>query len=188
METAAASMNPVWIALIVAIPAMLSPVLMAWMTNRNRRQEKQEDYTRQDQVAATAAESARRLDDNQAKAQEALRIVAAKAEETARLLKENNKAQADAAVVTQGQLKQIHTLVNSNMTAAMQGQYDATERELTMMLEVIALKKAAGHEPNIETLALVEATKGKISQLSAAITDRATQAAIVANEQKPEQK
>ena len=59
----------IWLALIVAVPAMLSPLLLAWLTNRSHRQEKQQDYARQDQVAERAERVARQ-------AEEAARLLA----------------------------------------------------------------------------------------------------------------
>jgi methanogenic corrinoid protein MtbC1 len=81
-------------------------------------------------------------------------------------------AAAAAAAVTNGKLDVIHTLVNSNMTAAMQAELDAIRRELAMMREVVALNLAAGREPTMETLAAIEATEAKITELSSHLAER----------------
>jgi cell division septation protein DedD len=69
-------------------------------------------------------------------------------------------------------LDTIHTLVNSNMTAAMQSEFDATVRELAMMLEVIELKKSGGLDPSVDAKAAVEITQLKIAELKAQLEDR----------------
>ena len=140
-------MEQVWIALIVAVASTTSPLLLAYLSNRNARLIKQEDYARQDKVAAQAAEAAH-------------------------LLLAANERVAVTTEVTNSKLDVIHTLVNSNMTTAMQAEFDATVRELAMMREVIALKQTAGHAPGIDTLAAVKSTEDKITELRTALKDR----------------
>jgi hypothetical protein len=87
--------------------------------------------------------------------------------------READWARQDAiAAATNGKLDIIHTLVNSNMTAAMQAELDAIRRELAMMREVVALNLAAGREPTVETLAAIEATEAKITKLSSQLAER----------------
>jgi len=143
-------MESVLIAFIVAVASMLSSLLLATLTNRQRRREKLEDYARQDAVADKAAEAAK-------------------------LLLAANERVAETAKITNGKLDVIHTLVNSNMTAAMQSELDATVREHAMMVEVVALKRNAGQEPNVTSLAAIEATERKIAELQAALRDRLKQ-------------
>jgi hypothetical protein len=71
-----------------------------------------------------------------------------------------------------GKLNTIHTLVNSNMTASMQAELDATVRELAMMHEVIDLKRINGHDPTPAALEAVAFTEGKIADLRARLNDR----------------
>ena len=84
-------------------------------------------------------------------------------------LVEQNKA---AAEVTNGKLDTIHTLVNSNMTAAMQSELDSVRRELVLMHEIIDLKRSAGTEPTKEALRAISATRDRIDELAAALEDR----------------
>jgi hypothetical protein len=147
--------DTIWLALIVAVPAMLSPLLMALLTNRHAAAKEARDHARQDVVAAQVAD-------------------------TARLLKANTKAVAETAAETHSQLKVIHTLVNSNMSAAMQAEHDATARELAMMREVIDLKRKNGHEPSDEAMTAIKATEAKIAELKLALADRQTQAKAAA--------
>jgi hypothetical protein len=160
------------IAAIVAISSMTAPILLAWMTNRTRHQERMEDYARQDQVAKKAEEVAKQA----AVAADLLavqqRAATTQVKQTAELLVASNERADTNATATNIKLDVIHTLVNSNMTAAMQAEYDATVREAAMMREVVSLKQAAGHDPTIETLAAIEATDKKIADLRAALADR----------------
>ena len=80
---------------------------------------------------------------------------------------------AELAKETNGKLDVIHTLVNSQLTAAMQSELDAIVREVAMMLEVIALKKAAGFEPTKDALAALDAAQAKVADLTAKLEDRA---------------
>ena len=164
-------MQAVWIALIVAVPALLGPVIVARITNKQRRADKIEDWAREDAVAAKAELVAKQ-------AEEAARLlrartdeVAAKAEEAAALLLEANERVAlqstTAYKVTTGKLDQIHELVNSNMTALLQDQVLVNEQLL------VALQLFARDNPLPEAVATIEATKAKIAELRARLTDRA---------------
>lgn len=143
--------DQIWLALIVAVPAIvtgaIAPLATVLITNRSRRKDKEQDWARQDAVAAQAREAAR-------------------------LLLDANERVAATTQVTNAKLDVIHTLVNSNMTAAMQAELDATVRELAMMGEVIELKRANGHEPSVNTLATFKATELRIGELKATLADR----------------
>lgn len=82
-------------------------------------------------------------------------------------------------IATNTKLDIIHTLVNSNLTIAIQAELEATKISLTSLKEVIELKKAAGLEPTPEALGQVEATAIRIAKLTSALTERAIQDSIV---------
>ena len=109
---------PVWLALIGLATAILtgtvSPILVGWFAAKRDRRNKKEDYDRQDVVAAKAAEAA-------------ILLLAA------------NERVAKTAAVTNQKLDVIHTLVNSNMTAAMQAELDAINKERADALAFKAL-------------------------------------------------
>lgn len=73
---------------------------------------------------------------------------------------------------TNAKLDQIHTLVNSQMTAAIEAELGAVERELVLMKHVIDLNVAAGRETQPESIAAVEVTQAKIDELRATLADR----------------
>jgi hypothetical protein len=145
---------------------ILAPAWLLSRTERIHREDRQADWDRQDQVAEKAEKAAADLAKSQKR-------IADKAEEAATLLLANNERVAQTQAETNGKLDVIHTLVNSNMTAAMQSEFDAVSRELAMMREVAALKQAAGQEPSAETTAAIGATEAKLHELDAALADRA---------------
>jgi hypothetical protein len=111
---------------IVALATTASPIILSVITANQRRKEKVEDYARQDGVAAQAREAAR--------------LLLAANERVAR-------QSATSASETQSQLKQIHTLVNSNLTQEMEARLVALDAQLVLTQEVIRLNAAAGVEP-----------------------------------------
>ncbi len=142
----------------VIFSSVTAPLVLAYLTNRQRREEKREDWKRQDEVAAQAAEAAQLLLDAQA---ETIR----KTDEVAAAHKQDNIRISD-------KLEVIRVDVNSNMTAAMQAELDATEGQLVLMREVIALKEAQGQQPSGESLALLTAKHDRINELKATLNDR----------------
>jgi hypothetical protein len=137
--------------LISAIVAVSTAVQLV-LTSRAKRKEKDQDYAREDAVAARAAEAAKLLSINTAKV-------------------------AETAQRTSDKLDVIHVLVNSNMTAAMQAELDATVREAAMIQEVMDLKMAAGTQPAVEALAALESARNKITELKAVLAGRSEAAA-----------
>ncbi len=134
--------------LVVAVTAtVVSPLILAVITNSQHRRDRKEDWRRQDEVRDQAAKAAE-------------------------LLIISNNSTTNIANATNRKLDIIHTLVNSNMTAAMQAELDATVREVAMMKEVIALNIAAGRSPSSESEAAIKLTQGKINELKAALKDR----------------
>lgn len=152
-------LEAVWLAMIVAASSTFGPVIVATVTARIKRNEKKED---QEHARTERNENYARQDLVAKRLQEATERAASKAQET------NNK------------LDVIHTLVNSNLTAAMQSEHDAIVRELAMIYEVIDLKKKAGHKPTVEALAAVKSTETRLSELHEQIAERmkATESAV----------
>jgi hypothetical protein len=136
---------------VAILVSVVSPAILVVLTTIIRRYEKKEDYRREDAVAAKAA------------------IAAA-------LLVASNKKIAEkveqATVSTNSKLDVIHVLVNSNMTAAMQQELDATVREHAGLLEIVDLKRKLGQEPTKVVLGTIEATSTKIAELQANLKDR----------------
>lgn len=161
------------VALIVGCSGLLGAVLSPWILSRSnyrhraeerlaRKLEREEDLRHADEVAESLHE-------------EQLRAIE-HTDEVARIAREGHEA-------TDGQLKEIHTLVNSNMTAEMQRALDATEGQLVLMKELVRVNKKSGARPSAATLEQIKATEAKVEEMRAAIADRTR-----ATEAKPRKK
>jgi hypothetical protein len=162
----------VQLAVIVALPGVISPIILAWLVNRGKKQ----DWARQDRVAEQAAKAAELLLERQDAVAAKAEAVASKAAEAAKLLLAANERVATTTSLTNGKLDGLqslaettHALVNSNMTASMQAELNATVREVAGLKEILALK---GTKPSIESLAAIETAQNRISELQAVLADR----------------
>jgi hypothetical protein len=148
----AAMSDGVTIAIVVAIGTLAtvsSPLVLASMTNRASRQSKQQDWDRQDEVAARALAATQEV----AKSQAALLSAAAVT------------VQRLTAVEEQGHL--IHHLVNSAYTASL----EATRVALVGQRD--ALFRASGPTaPNNEDAEAIGRLDTQISALEETIADR----------------
>lgn len=187
----------IFVALIVSI---FAPLIMAMLTGRQQRMSKQQDWDRQDQLAARAEAAAEAL---AARTAEALRITteeaATKVAETAHLLLEAQASQAqrtdevarlaakNQAIMTT-QLIQIHTLVNSDMTAARQELLDQTRITLMMLRTIISDDVQAGRPSRPDDLQAITDTERRIDTLRAILADRLAQQKIVEREQQEAKK
>jgi len=91
---------------------------------------------------------------------------------------EAKEVTAIAAKITTGQLREIHTLVNSNLLAAMRAEYEATVQQAVMMREVDGLNQAAGRHTSSATMAALENIDSRIEDLRTNIDDRIRQTKI----------
>lgn len=81
---------------------------------------------------------------------------------------------AGTAKTVNDKLDVIHTLVNSNMTAAMQGELSAVTGQVALMREVIALRRVGGQKPDAGALAALAAAEAKAGELTSRLEDRKT--------------
>ncbi len=157
--------DPVTISLIAAVAGMgtvFSPLILAYVSGRQRRREQVQQWEREDRVAVRAAEAE------------------ARAADSARLLLAVNREVVEATTVTNGKLDVIHGLVNSNLTTAMQAEYDATVRTLALMREVVALRREAGADPSVDAIAAIAATETRVAELKLALNERFVQSDLAA--------
>lgn len=137
-----------WLGVIVALlTSTIGPMALSWLNNRQARLARIEDIRRQDAVAVKAAEA---LD----------------------VARQSQQAIVAATVQTNDKLDVIHALVNSNLTLALQGELDATVRELALMRELIALHRLHGAEPSPEAKEAMAHTAARITSLQAQVNDR----------------
>jgi hypothetical protein len=135
----------VWAPVLAVLAAALLVVLVVLVqllraANRERRENRALDLKRQDAVAAQARE-------------------------TAALLLESNKRFAAVTKTTNSKLDSIHTLVNSNLTAAMLAELGATEAGLALMRELTDDRAARGIKPSPEAKARINATEKRVDDL-----------------------
>lgn len=161
-------MDAVAIASIALVGTVVGPLLLTYLTGRQRHRDKEQDWARQDTVAA-------RLE----KRQDA---TAAKTAEVARLLVQTDQRATRTAEGIDGQLRQIHGLVNANLSKAIADQLEATEQQLVLLREVGELHRSAGREPSPDALAAIKRIDEKVSRLRAQVADRAMQT-LAANAQ-----
>ena len=157
---------------------VLSPLVLGWLNARSRIREKEEDA--EDAAIAKAAEW-KRQDEVAAKAA-AVALEAKKAGEAAA---EAAMVQAEASRTLIGKIDVVHTLVNSQMTSAMQAEMDATTRELALMRELADMRHVA--HPGVATPAVDRAialTIDRLNVLGAALSDRHLAADQVADQER----
>lgn len=109
-------MDPAW----AALAAVASPLVLVILNGWQQRKSDRENWRRQDEVAARAAEVA-------------TAVVA-----TGRTLRANQR-----------QLEEIHTLVSSELSEAQQRELAAVEELLARSREVVELKRSMGVEPTV---------------------------------------
>lgn len=160
--------DTVIVAIVVAFSSVIAPVWLAHATGKQRRKEKAEDYAREDAVAARLLK---------AQSETADAIVVAN-EATTRATREVGKAAAERTQVINGKLDVIHTLVNSQMTAALQAEFDAINLHLIALKEISSLKEEAGRTPSKEASALIKATQIKLDELREVLATRREQDAV----------
>jgi hypothetical protein len=138
----AAVSDTIIVALLVSI---ISPTIVGVMTAWTSSRSRKQDWA--SLLAAAQKESIERTD------------------EVARLAAERDTRMAE-------QLKDIHTLVNSDMTAARQSELDQTRLVLTMTEKVIALDEAAGRAASASDLEAVATAKDRVEELRVMLADR----------------
>ena len=80
--------------------------------------------------------------------------------------------------------KEIHTLVNSDMTAARNAELEQTEVALLALEEIVTLKLATGVQSTEAAHAKIDATKARITELKLILADRAAAQATADEERK----
>jgi hypothetical protein len=139
---------------VALIAGVVGPGVSALLLGRQRQSDKRQDWARQDQVAARAAEAADAL--------------VASNEEVARVA-------ATASRIQLEKLGEIHTLVNSDMTASRTNEMNAT------ILLAAVLRRL--HDPTAEDSAAIDLADARITELRAILADRLIQQKAVEAQQ-----
>ncbi len=130
-------MESVWVALIVSV---IAPIIVGLITSWNNRVDKRAQWEREDAVAA-------------------------KSIATTKVLLAANERVAVTTKDTNNKVDVIHSLVNSNMTATLQAEYESTKRELGLLLHVVELNKKLKHEPNKDIVIEIDRAKMRVAEL-----------------------
>jgi hypothetical protein len=167
-----------WVLLVLGIisTAVGSPVLLAYLNGKQaaraatqaagiRRQEKEQDWARQDEVARQVTEAA-------SQAAMAARLLVQSNAQVAEKVAGVAETAAAAAAVTIDKLNVIHSLVDGNVTTVLQSVYDGNVRELVMMRELFKRDAAEGLHQSPDAQAAIAAMVTKIDELGAKLADR----------------
>jgi hypothetical protein len=161
-------MNVAIVIVVALFTSVTAPLFLNYLTQRDRRAEKEAEWERQDEVA-------QRLLDAQKETIKATDAVKKEAAAQAEIRAADNKAIGE-------KLEVIRVDVNSNMTAAKQEALDSTEAQLVLMREVVDMKRAQGKEPSSESLAAIKAAEDRINEMKAELKDRLTHTAEAAEQ------
>lgn len=168
-----------WTPVIVAVGVIVGPLLLAYLTGRQRSRDKREDWARQDAVAAKAdavAEQARLAAELLLAAQKA---TIKRTDEVARLAAEAAAQTAAKLESIDKQGKTIHALVNQKLTDVTHQALVATTALLPLLEEAITRTRAGGNEPSEKDLKRLEDTRRSIVDLQADLEQRAENQAEV---------
>lgn len=141
---------------LVAVVVAVGPTLVAVVNGRNAARARREDWARQDVVAAQAAEAAE-------------------------LLVRSNRQVADRVEVAsrdahrlEAKVDQVHGLVNSTLTAALEGQ-------ATILGQLVDLMDDQG-DPTVEAVERRAVAAGQLAVLRQVLADRAAATDVAAEE------
>ncbi len=145
------------LSVIAVFSSITAPLLITYATTRLRRQERLEDYARQDAIAQRVAEVARTAADNSAATERKLNQI------------------SQQALQIREQANQIHILVNSDMTAARQAELDQTRAILAVLRRVTNLTVQQGAAPDPEDVQAIARAEHRVQELEQILADRLEQ-------------
>jgi hypothetical protein len=169
---------------------VLAPAWLLSRTEKIHREDREADWARQDKVAEKAAKAAEDLATSQKKiadqAAVAAQLLVDAQAETIRRTNEVAAAAAerDSQVALQlskidAQAQRIHTLVNSDMTAARQSERDQTIAMTAVLRKVIALAESRGQVPDKTDIQALAAAERRVTELDQILADRLAQMRVV---------
>jgi hypothetical protein len=169
---------------------VLAPAWLLSRTEKIHREDREADWERQDKVAEKAAKAAEDLATSQKKiadqAAVAAQLLVDAQAETIRRTNEVAAAAAerDSQVALQlsridAQAQRIHTLVNSDMTAARQSERDQTIAMTAVLRKVIALAESRGQVPDETDIQALAAAERRVTELDQILADRLAQMRVV---------
>ncbi len=191
--------------LTAVFASITAPLILSHRTERMHREDQLEQYRREDEVAKRAQETAASLMAQQQQSATAaatlVRQVAEQAAEAAAKLQaaqresikrtdEVARLAAQAAQKADAKLdqidlqaKRIHTLVNSDMTAARQSELDQTREMVIVLRRVIDLANMRKVPPDPKDVTALENAILRVTDLEGVLADRLAQMRLVEAEQ-----
>lgn len=151
------------------LAAVATPIVVAVVQSKNKRLEAK--IAAEERAAEKKAEW-ERADLLEARATERAAMVAKRAEETSQLLVGATINVRDLATAINGKVDDVHALVNSSYTAALQAALEAVQAKLVVLLDSVAFKREHKLEVAPEISTDIAATRTKMEELSAAIAER----------------
>jgi len=165
--------------IIVALIALITPSVLAVVNGRTARKSKFEDWARQDEVAVQAQRNheaaIRRTDEVAAQAAVAAELLVQQGMALARSTAEVARVAASNEATTQRQLKEIHTFLNSDATAAFELALVHAKSTLVLLNRVIDRYELDGRVINNVDLEAIHATEKRISDLEYTLKERKEQ-------------
>lgn len=146
------------VAVVAVFTSITAPLILARRTERMHREDQLADYQRQDEVAREAKTAATTLLKQQVEAAEAARL--------------RDEAASDLLARIDAQADRIHTLVNSDMTAARQEELDQAEATIVVLQRVIGVARSKGTEPEPEDLVALRTARLRRDKLEQILADR----------------
>jgi len=170
--------------LAVIAVGVFGVVGQAWQRRgdaRIRKEEKEADWARQD-----ARETAERERQEQVaeQARVAAELLLAEQRLNRKATEEVKAVAANNAALVATQLKQIHTLVNSDMTMARRELLDQTRLLVGMYRKTVEDDEAAGRTPLPEDIKALTDAEARVTDLQGILADRLAQQRLVEKEQK----
>lgn len=154
---------------IPALCAIAAPMILSYINGRQLRVARQEEYAER---RLEIAEEHVRQDEVADRLWKQQHLVSAKVEEV------SVRAAANAKEA-RSQLKQIHTLVNNDMTAARQAELDAKRDTLAALKRIVTAAQRNNEPVNTRDLEEIAANEQRIQELEGILADRLAQLRLV---------
>ena len=139
------------------------------------REDRDAEWARQDQVALKAERATVELAASQKR-------IADQAETAANLAAERDAKVAGQLSRIDAQARRIHTLVNSDMTAARQSERDQAQAMITVLRKVITLAEERGLVPEESDIDALQTAEQRVVDLDRILADRMQQMRAVEEE------
>jgi len=151
----------VQLAVVAGVTGLLMSIAQWWLASKSKK----EDYARQDAVAARVESARKQVED-------AAKLLVNAQDETNRRTDEVAKLAVESDARIQEQLQKIHTLVNSDMTAARTNERNQTEMLVISLKRFKTLSEKLGLPVTTEEDETIMRNEKRIVELDSILADR----------------